>query len=75
MKANLSKLQDVNFVVKEGFSLVWPNFTECWDCEASGGHCGYNRSTEQVLCFCKDGDVVSGGQYGCGVSGGPASNR
>ncbi|XP_039143151.1 rust resistance kinase Lr10-like [Dioscorea cayenensis subsp. rotundata] len=75
VKANLSKLQDVNFVVKEGFSLVWPNFTECWDCEAAGGHCGYNRSTEQVLCFCKDGGVVSGGPYVCGVSGGPASNR
>ncbi|KAM0933076.1 putative glycerophosphodiester phosphodiesterase, protein kinase RLK-Pelle-LRK10L-2 family [Dioscorea sansibarensis] len=66
IKANLDKLEDVNFVVNEGFSLVWPNFTECWACETAGGRCGYNRSTEKVLCFCK---------FGCEVSGGLGSNR
>ncbi|KAJ8550887.1 hypothetical protein K7X08_000257 [Anisodus acutangulus] len=41
----------------EGFVLNWENTTDCGKCEASDGRCGYNNSTHESLCFCKDGTV------------------
>ncbi|KAK4359410.1 hypothetical protein RND71_021639 [Anisodus tanguticus] len=41
----------------EGFVLNWENTTDCGKCEASDGCCGYNNSTHESLCFCKDGTV------------------
>ncbi|KAJ0962693.1 hypothetical protein J5N97_027815 [Dioscorea zingiberensis] len=58
LQVNLSKLEDVLLVLNGGFPLQWQNFTDCWDCQAAGGRCGFNRSTQEVLCFCGDGCVV-----------------
>lgn len=33
--------------------------TDCAQCEASDGRCGYNNSTQESLCFCKNGTVKS----------------
>lgn len=42
----------------EGFLLHWVNAaTECVECEASQGRCGYNNSAHESLCYCKDGTV------------------
>lgn len=41
----------------EGFILDWQIAKECEKCEASQGLCGYNNSTRQYLCFCKDGAI------------------
>ncbi|KAG5572368.1 hypothetical protein H5410_062134 [Solanum commersonii] len=43
--------------MREGFLLHWVNATECVECEASDGRCGYNNSTQESLCFCKDGTI------------------
>ncbi|OIT29313.1 leaf rust 10 disease-resistance locus receptor-like protein kinase-like 1.2 [Nicotiana attenuata] len=41
-----------------GFVLDWRIATECGKCEASDGRCGYNNSTHESLCYCKDGTVT-----------------
>ncbi|XP_009793145.1 LEAF RUST 10 DISEASE-RESISTANCE LOCUS RECEPTOR-LIKE PROTEIN KINASE-like 1.2 isoform X1 [Nicotiana tabacum] len=41
----------------EGFVLDWRIATECGKCEASDGRCGYDNSTNESLCYCKDGTV------------------
>lgn len=47
----------------EGFVLDWEKARDCVHCEDSGGYCGGgyvdNRSTDGILCFCKDGSVTS----------------
>lgn len=41
----------------EGFVLDWRSASECGQCEKSEGRCGYNNSTHNLLCYCKDGTV------------------
>ncbi|XP_016451386.2 LEAF RUST 10 DISEASE-RESISTANCE LOCUS RECEPTOR-LIKE PROTEIN KINASE-like 1.2 isoform X2 [Nicotiana tabacum] len=41
----------------EGFVLDWRSASECGKCEDSHGRCGFNNSTQNLLCFCKDGTV------------------
>ncbi|XP_016512979.2 LEAF RUST 10 DISEASE-RESISTANCE LOCUS RECEPTOR-LIKE PROTEIN KINASE-like 1.2 isoform X2 [Nicotiana tabacum] len=41
----------------EGFVLDWRSASECGKCEDSHGRCGFNNSTQDLLCFCKDGTV------------------
>ncbi|XP_055825780.1 LEAF RUST 10 DISEASE-RESISTANCE LOCUS RECEPTOR-LIKE PROTEIN KINASE-like 1.2 isoform X2 [Solanum dulcamara] len=41
----------------EGFVLDWRTALECGQCEESDGRCGYNNSTHNVLCYCRDGTV------------------
>ncbi|XP_016474278.2 LEAF RUST 10 DISEASE-RESISTANCE LOCUS RECEPTOR-LIKE PROTEIN KINASE-like 2.1 [Nicotiana tabacum] len=43
--------------MKEGFVLDWGVATECGKCEASEGRCGYDNSTNESLCYCKDGTL------------------
>ncbi|GAV85557.1 GUB_WAK_bind domain-containing protein/WAK_assoc domain-containing protein [Cephalotus follicularis] len=39
----------------EGFELQWrPSNDQCNTCMVSGGQCGYNRTSSQFTCFCKD---------------------
>ncbi|XP_049394133.1 LEAF RUST 10 DISEASE-RESISTANCE LOCUS RECEPTOR-LIKE PROTEIN KINASE-like 2.1 isoform X6 [Solanum stenotomum] len=41
----------------EGFVLDWRSASECGQCEESDGRCGYNNSTQNLLCYCQDGTV------------------
>ncbi|KAL3375294.1 hypothetical protein AABB24_006668 [Solanum stoloniferum] len=41
----------------EGFVLDWWSASECGQCEESDGRCGYNNSTHNLLCYCRDGTV------------------
>ncbi|XP_019232577.1 PREDICTED: LEAF RUST 10 DISEASE-RESISTANCE LOCUS RECEPTOR-LIKE PROTEIN KINASE-like 1.2 isoform X2 [Nicotiana attenuata] len=41
----------------ECFVLDWRSASECGKCEDSHGRCGFNNSTQNLLCFCKDGTV------------------
>ncbi|XP_070660960.1 LEAF RUST 10 DISEASE-RESISTANCEUS RECEPTOR-LIKE PROTEIN KINASE-like 1.4 isoform X3 [Malus domestica] len=39
-----------------GFGLKWDaSNTLCGQCQVSGGQCGYNISSAEFTCFCKDG--------------------
>ncbi|XP_010926013.3 rust resistance kinase Lr10 [Elaeis guineensis] len=64
---NLADRDDVFSVLNEGFPLQWDNFTYCWECEEKGGRCGYNRSTKNTTCFCKN-ECSQGGHLGTGRS-------
>ncbi|XP_060205530.1 LEAF RUST 10 DISEASE-RESISTANCE LOCUS RECEPTOR-LIKE PROTEIN KINASE-like 2.1 isoform X2 [Lycium barbarum] len=44
-------------VMGGGFVLDWGSALECGRCEESGGRCGSNNSTQELLCFCQDGTV------------------
>ncbi|CAL9203703.1 rust resistance kinase Lr10-like [Musa acuminata AAA Group] len=42
-------------LLDKGFALQWDyNDTNCSVCQDSGGRCGYNQTTREPLCFCKD---------------------
>lgn len=43
--------------MSEGFVLDWQTASNCAECEASGGLCGYNNTRKELLCFCKDGST------------------
>ncbi|CAJ1936852.1 unnamed protein product [Sphenostylis stenocarpa] len=45
--------------MNEGFVLEWQTASECVQCEASDGICGYSNTGKEVLCFCKDGSTKS----------------
>lgn len=52
---------DVIFVIDAGFMLSWSyNTSNCLVCLEHGGRCGYNQSTGELLCFCKDGCHLGG---------------
>ncbi|KAL6213842.1 hypothetical protein ACLB2K_013281 [Fragaria x ananassa] len=39
-----------------GFNLMWDaSNTLCQQCQGSGGQCGYNTSSTEFTCYCKDG--------------------
>lgn len=39
-----------------GFNLIWDaSNTLCQQCQGSGGECGYNTSSTEFTCYCKDG--------------------
>ncbi|GAA0152317.1 hypothetical protein LIER_10828 [Lithospermum erythrorhizon] len=40
-------------VMKKGFELTWL-VSDCKECRASGGRCGYNVNTYHFECFCTD---------------------
>lgn len=45
--------------MNEGFLLDWQTTTNCAECEASNGTCGYSNTRKETLCFCKDGTTKS----------------
>ncbi|XP_054807267.1 LEAF RUST 10 DISEASE-RESISTANCE LOCUS RECEPTOR-LIKE PROTEIN KINASE-like 1.2 isoform X4 [Prosopis cineraria] len=45
--------------MNQGFVLDWGKARDCMVCENSGGYCGFNRTTQQRLCFCKDGSIAT----------------
>ncbi|XP_004290449.1 PREDICTED: probable serine/threonine-protein kinase At1g18390 isoform X3 [Fragaria vesca subsp. vesca] len=39
-----------------GFNLIWDASNNlCQQCQGSGGQCGYNTSSTEFTCYCKDG--------------------
>ncbi|XP_055823752.1 LEAF RUST 10 DISEASE-RESISTANCE LOCUS RECEPTOR-LIKE PROTEIN KINASE-like 2.1 isoform X2 [Solanum dulcamara] len=44
-------------VMGEGFLLHWENVSDCAQCEATDGRCGYDNSIQEYLCFFKDGNT------------------
>ncbi|KAH0775360.1 hypothetical protein KY290_012497 [Solanum tuberosum] len=47
----------VGMAISEGFVLDWQIAKECRKCEATEGRCGYDNSTQELLCFCNDGII------------------
>ncbi|XP_027342739.1 LEAF RUST 10 DISEASE-RESISTANCE LOCUS RECEPTOR-LIKE PROTEIN KINASE-like 1.2 isoform X2 [Abrus precatorius] len=45
--------------ISEGFVLEWRTSSNCVECEASNGLCGYSNTRKEVLCFCNDGTTRS----------------
>ncbi|XP_061345001.1 LEAF RUST 10 DISEASE-RESISTANCE LOCUS RECEPTOR-LIKE PROTEIN KINASE-like 2.1 [Gastrolobium bilobum] len=45
--------------MNEGFVLDWQTASNCAECEASDGLCGYSNTRKELLCFCKDGSTRS----------------
>ncbi|KAK7314586.1 hypothetical protein VNO77_33112 [Canavalia gladiata] len=41
--------------MKKGFVLDWRRAEDCAECEQSGGYCGFNQTTKQSRCICRDG--------------------
>ncbi|KAI4347202.1 hypothetical protein L6164_008036 [Bauhinia variegata] len=54
--------------INEGFVLDWQTANDCKECEASAGLCGYNVTTKEILCYCKDGSIKSNDCKGGGGS-------
>ncbi|GMP58940.1 hypothetical protein CsSME_00022421 [Camellia sinensis var. sinensis] len=40
-------------VLSNGFQLEWPNITDCQICDLTGGRCGYDVSSQKIVCFCQ----------------------
>ncbi|XP_074324840.1 LEAF RUST 10 DISEASE-RESISTANCE LOCUS RECEPTOR-LIKE PROTEIN KINASE-like 2.1 isoform X1 [Apium graveolens] len=59
-------------LIRNGFDLKWID-TDCSDCEASGGYCGYEGEPDnKFMCFCPDrphshGCAPSKGKHGAKV--------
>ncbi|KAF7811287.1 LEAF RUST 10 DISEASE-RESISTANCE LOCUS RECEPTOR-LIKE PROTEIN KINASE-like 1.4 isoform X1 [Senna tora] len=59
LEANLT-VENLKAVIDNGFGLKWKaNNSQCYDCQKSGGHCGYDLSSEGFTCFCRDGSFPS----------------
>lgn len=45
--------------MNKGFVLNWgsASASDCAECEESDGYCGYNHTTNHMLCFCRDGSI------------------
>ena len=43
-------------IIDKGFRIVWKaNNSLCYDCQTSGGRCGYNTSSSEFTCYCEGG--------------------
>ncbi|XP_020218609.2 LEAF RUST 10 DISEASE-RESISTANCE LOCUS RECEPTOR-LIKE PROTEIN KINASE-like 1.4 [Cajanus cajan] len=55
-----STVENLKVAVDNGFNVEWnANNSLCDECQNSGGHCGYNPSSSQFACYCKDGSFPS----------------
>ncbi|KAK4284167.1 hypothetical protein QN277_001035 [Acacia crassicarpa] len=55
-----STVENLKAAIDEGFVLVWKaDNAQCNDCRKSGGQCGYNTSSSEFTCYCRDGPVPS----------------
>ncbi|XP_070047391.1 LEAF RUST 10 DISEASE-RESISTANCEUS RECEPTOR-LIKE PROTEIN KINASE-like 2.1 [Nicotiana tomentosiformis] len=50
-------IRGLGAALSDGFVLDWRSASECAKCEASDGLCGFNNSTKDFLCFCKDSTI------------------
>ncbi|CAJ2651477.1 unnamed protein product [Trifolium pratense] len=51
-----SSVENLKDVIDNGFEVEWSaNNSLCHECQSSGGHCGYDPSSKDFTCFCKDG--------------------
>ncbi|KAI3680410.1 hypothetical protein L2E82_50397 [Cichorium intybus] len=50
------------------FELKWGRTEDCEKCEDSGGRCGYNKITTEVVCFCTGGKTTMGRCNGSGIN-------
>ncbi|KAI3780267.1 hypothetical protein L2E82_10240 [Cichorium intybus] len=50
------------------FELKWGRTEDCEKCEDSGGRCGYNKITTEVVCFCTGGKTTMGHCNGSGIN-------
>lgn len=46
--------------LRQGFELKWGRMEDCQKCEESGGRCGHNNSTTELMCFCSGGAITMG---------------
>lgn len=54
--ATNSSVENLKYVINNGFGVEWnANNSLCHECQSSGGHCGYESSSREFTCFCKDG--------------------
>lgn len=55
---SLQNINDFTYIqeaIREGFSVRWiAGIEECVECEKSGGVCGYDWSSNQTTCYCRD---------------------
>jgi hypothetical protein len=63
-----SSVENLKDVIDNGFGVEWnANNSLCHECQSSGGHCGYESSSREFTCFCKDGSFPhscrSSGKY------------
>ncbi|XP_028779984.1 LEAF RUST 10 DISEASE-RESISTANCE LOCUS RECEPTOR-LIKE PROTEIN KINASE-like 2.7 [Neltuma alba] len=55
-----SSVENMKTAIHKGFKFAWEaNNTLCSACRNSGGQCGYNISSSEFTCYCKDGPVPS----------------
>ncbi|KAG6520403.1 rust resistance kinase Lr10-like [Zingiber officinale] len=58
VRDNLVVRDNLSAVIDKGFALVSPewdqNFEACSSCQAAGGRCGYNHSSREPRCFCRE---------------------
>lgn len=45
--------------IKAGFVLDWDVAEDCRGCVSSGGRCGFNNRTEQLVCFCENEEILT----------------
>ncbi|XP_050366589.1 LEAF RUST 10 DISEASE-RESISTANCE LOCUS RECEPTOR-LIKE PROTEIN KINASE-like 1.4 isoform X2 [Argentina anserina] len=56
---NTSK-ENLAAALDSGFNLIWDaSNTLCKQCQGSGGKCGYNTTSTDFTCYCKDGPTPS----------------
>ncbi|XP_042752992.1 LEAF RUST 10 DISEASE-RESISTANCE LOCUS RECEPTOR-LIKE PROTEIN KINASE-like 1.2 isoform X1 [Lactuca sativa] len=46
--------------LRQGFEVKWGRTEDCEKCEESGGRCGHNNSTTELMCFCSGGAITMG---------------
>ncbi|CAJ1843472.1 unnamed protein product [Sphenostylis stenocarpa] len=55
-----STVENLKAVLDNGFGVEWnANNSLCDECQNSGGHCGYNPSSSEFACYCRDGSFPS----------------
>ncbi|KAJ1391449.1 Wall-associated receptor kinase, galacturonan-binding domain [Sesbania bispinosa] len=55
-----STVENLKAALDNGFGLEWnANNSLCDECQNSGGHCGYDPSSREFTCYCKDGTFPS----------------
>ncbi|KAK7374871.1 hypothetical protein VNO80_08314 [Phaseolus coccineus] len=55
-----STVENLKAVLDNGFGAEWDaNNSLCDECQNSGGHCGYNPSSSEFACYCRDGSFPS----------------
>ncbi|KAJ9550677.1 hypothetical protein OSB04_014722 [Centaurea solstitialis] len=51
--------REYGLALSRGFELKWGSLETCSKCEKSDGRCGYNNSTQESMCFCRDGRTTT----------------